>query len=354
MKSFVALGQSNSILRTGFLNAIKERGLARFLRSAMIGASPSVIGPYFMDDVFFEGADYCLVDTCVVDFSVLTNNTADLYQIIQWIEWIGHKCRINNCQPIFVLLPVQTQVFNDHPLMSVYMAVINASRYLYLDVRDLIFSEIGNDTSRVGSLFTDPAHIGPMLIDRIAAAICSFLAFENDTVSVPRSVTCSNREFSVLKLTEQSTGFEHINYKNSLVSFSGIRISKNDRLDLHIGRYLKVHAIYLNAAKSRAKLLISGDVEVVKNFNLRPYSKVEFEARIVPIRTSVQDRNGHLRIGLAPANSVCDEGTMQEHSEFEGPEFIEIDGILVETGMHVAKYMTMIPSGPWDILALIR
>ncbi|MBB4198746.1 hypothetical protein CCR94_08730 [Rhodoblastus sphagnicola] len=350
MKSFVALGQSNSILHAGFLNKIKERKAARFLRSALVGASPSVIGPYYMDDGFFDGADYCLIDTCVVDLTVQKNNSTDLCQVAQWIEWIGHKCRMNNCQPIFVLIPVQVHL--DHPVMSIYMSVINANRYLYIDVRDLIVSEIAGDEKRISSLFVDPAHIGPSLVDGLASVICSFFQLENDTVNLNRTITYCYRDFSVVNLADRFPQFECVKYKNSLITFSGIRISKGAEIQLDVGRVLKVHAIYLNAAKSRSKIRISGDVTLVKNLNLRPYMKTEFEARIVPIRTTVQDRDGRLSITLAENDELCDEMTMQEYSEFDGEQCLELEGILVECGLHVDEYRTFVPSGQWNILTL--
>jgi hypothetical protein len=72
------VGQSNTLTLNGFFKALNETENVEIVRTARLGASPSVIGPYYIDDDFFNGCDYCIIDFCVVDMTAISYKKADL------------------------------------------------------------------------------------------------------------------------------------------------------------------------------------------------------------------------------------------------------------------------------------
>jgi hypothetical protein len=311
------------------------------MRSACLGASPSVIGPYFLRDGFFADADYCLIDTCVVDFSVLQNETTDYYQIVKWIEWLGHKVRLSGCQPIFILIPLQHLALSNPPILRIYRSIINAFGYLFLDVRDVLAGLIEGGRIRIEDLYKDPAHMGPELCQEVAEVLGRFFSAADPFLYRRMEVTCAIKEFEVINVGDvcASPQSSRVERSNSFLQFSGLVVEQDSVFIAEVDRVRQLHAVMVNAAKSNARLAIMGDVRVVKSFNLIPYSPVDFEARLIPIRSPLQDQRGTIGFSMAGTDEPCSETTMQESAAVDSEgRCVEVSDLVLERDTKVVSY----------------
>ncbi len=333
------LGQSNSIKRDGFLYAVLNDPGIIVTRLGRLGASPSVIGPYFADDDFFATSDFCIIDLCVVDHSALAWSALDLYQIMQWVDWIGHKARKNGCQPIFVLIPPD-DIASANPLLSVYHAIIRRNAYFYLDVRDLVAELAARDGATVASLYADGSHPGPQLSAIIGTTILAFLRGAARIAYRPVRVTFPLKTFRNVHLADDAgRPGKVVEYRNSFMAMRGVRIEPGDCAVIRTGEIDALHGILVNAACCRSKVAIEGSSRVVKNLNLRPYGDSEFEARMLPVCTPLRDCNGMVSITLAAEEAIVGERSMEEMSQaVAGLRRVEIAALVVETGTRLVTY----------------
>ena len=337
------IGQSNSIMRNGFFNKLRERNCIEISKSARLGASPSVIGPYLTDDVFFDGLDFCIIDLCVVDFAAIWGG-ADYVAIYQWIDWIGHMARKNNCQPIFVLIPVEP-FENARILLSVYEWVVRENKYFYIDLRELVLPIVKSEGVLVGSLYSDGSHIGSRLSIMVADVLERFFAASDNIVYKRADNMVMLKQFDLIEIYDFfSENIPQVRYDTSLVEFKGLRLSFGTELSVDTGAFKRIHAIMVNAASSHQSIEIIGSDAIVKGLALKPYSETDFEARVIPICTPMSDCQGKLRFKVSPTTTANSERTMQAvERTVDSPKHVEIAGILVERANQIISYSSLFP-----------
>ena len=197
MPSFSVIGQSNSIMANGYLPILLSNKTFSMTSSGRIGASPSVLGPLFATKTFFE-LSFCIFDFAVIDHILLSHNFLNHTDAIAYIEYSGNMARINNCEPIFLIIPLQWKLKGNDGVLQMYIETIKKNNFFYLDVRDLV--KLRHSGASEAELYVDSAHVGDKLAHDIADSISRFfLSFEKSKL-VLKTIKAKLPLFEVVNL----------------------------------------------------------------------------------------------------------------------------------------------------------
>ena len=338
-------------MKLGYASFLSSSGEVSILRTACLGASPSVIAPFFVDDNFFIGCEFCIIDLSVIDQVSTSWLAYDMNSVIRWMDWVCHMSRRNRCQPIILVIPLLQNVRGENVPIRLALEVATRLECFYLDARELARSAVEGGSLSAEDLYSDAAHPNAAFSNQISRAILNF--FKRNEISYQNEAQqIALERVGILKLKDHAPApFRRVNYTNQLFSFSGIRLNLGEAVEIRTGTIYALHAIMVNSARSNCKILIEGNRSVVKSINLKPFLSGEFEARLVPFRSPMRDKEGMLRIAVAPDYAPSCDRTMQEQVEFlPGPRFCEISEILVDTGFIKTDYVAQIPRGSKNIL----
>ncbi|MCC8977449.1 hypothetical protein [Bradyrhizobium acaciae] len=342
------LGQSNSILKAGFFQKFLDADDAIAVKSSgRIGASPSLLGPYFAQGDFFQGSEFCIVDTCVIDFSLLSANAIDYYDVVRWVEWIGHSAKRANCEPVFVCIPV-SDVNASRTIISACISVCQKQDWYYLDVRDIIAAVAKSRNVDAKELYADGSHPAEFLSGEIAAHLGNFLTKirSAETATCKRTFAFAAYERVPLKDQIQSAPVE---YTSRLITFSGARLERGETYSIYVGSDASVRGLMVNSAACKSVLSIEGDRAFYKNLRLKPYHPTNFEARLIPICKPIRDHQGVVRLSLTNQDVRMSDVTMHSSSDGNNDGFIEAADLVVERGYDLITYTTTRPADPASI-----
>ncbi|WP_338690353.1 hypothetical protein V5279_28775 [Bradyrhizobium sp. 26S5] len=338
------LGQSNSILKEGFFNKFLDRHQpVEVVSMGRVGASPSLLGPYFAGRSFFRNAEFCIIDMCAIDYSLLSAGAIGLYDVVKWIEWIGHSAKKNGCEPIFVCIPVSTVELSKH-LISNCISVFERNEWFYLDVRDCITHLLEDGTRRPESLYKDPSHPGVELSELIADSLKELISAIRAMPMIEVDRMFPIARFDVINLQDRLAA-PPANYKTSLIEFRGVRLERGKTYELKVGSISALSGMLLNSAACKGVLEIEGDRKFYKNLRLRAYHPTNFEARLVPICKPLRDGEGAIALTVADGAPIESDTTF--HS-VKTPEddlgFVEASEIIVERGYDLFTYRSRRPA----------
>ena len=342
MVNFCVVGQSNSIMADGFVAQVRRQSNHNMKASGRIGASPSVLGPFFLTDEFVSGCQFCLIDVCVVDAEAMHNGAIDAFNVCDYLSWAGHFCRQRKCEPIFIIIPPLSLVGNSYLhnyFFSIYESIIRSGGYYYLDVREMLSRLSASGNTSPSHYYSDPSHLGIEISSMIAERICRQFD-KTSTGGISASTTFLDRHFKRFNLSLFAPAtFERASYQTSLYSFSGVRLRSGSLLRVPVGNIKRVHGIVVNSARSNNKLRFNGNTTVVKSFILKPYSSLtNFECRLVPICSPLSDLSGNIDITIASDNEKTNDPTMQEQSGPSRAVCVEVSDLLVEYSSSLVSY----------------
>jgi hypothetical protein len=316
----------------GYFSQLLSMGNIKMTGSCRLGASPSVIGPYFLNSTMLHSANFCIIDCCIMDYTLLVRSLCTEEDVDQWVDWIVQKSLFEDCQPIFVLIPIDFYADKPFKFFDLYYKIINKRGLFYLDVRDLV-RMLCAQTGRPPEVFyADGAHPGDELSTLMAVTLDKFISGYSSIHHEIRDMVAVRKEFRVINLSRSSSDeFERVQYTSSLLDFRGIRLYEGQTCVVQTTPFVRLHAVMINAAKSRKKIRILGSDAVYKNLNVKSYNATaSFEGRLVPISGKIADLDGSVTISIAN-DSVTSESSLLSSETFDGDiDYVEISDLLIE------------------------
>ena len=346
--SISILGQSNSILKAGFFQKCLDADVTiEVTSSGRIGASPSLLGPYFAQGDFFKGSEFCIVDTCVIDFSLLSANAIDYYDVVRWVEWIGHSAKRANCEPVFVCMPV-SDINASRTIISACISVCQKQDWYYLDVRVVIAAVAKSQNVDAKELYADGSHPAEFLSGVIATHLGNFLTKIRTAETAKCKRTFAFTAYERVSLKDQIAG-SPVEYSSRLIAFSGVRLERGETYPIHIGSDSSIRGLMVNSAACKSVLSIEGDRTFYKNLRLTPYHPTNFEARLIPICRPIRDHQGMVRLSLTSQDVSMSDVTFHSSKDGNDEGFIEVADLVVERGYDLVTYTTTRPADPASI-----
>ncbi len=348
--SCAVVGQSNSIIRDGFVDLLRRRGTVSIERMGRIGASPSILAPFFMSDEFLSGCDYCLLDFCVVDAAGIEGGTYSSQQSLLWAEWACHQARRHGCEPILVMIPLSHEIGGSSALVRMYREMAGRLRCHFLDAGEVAVRLRGAGGG--AALYADASHPGEALSQAMAAILERFMLEARGARQAAR-VRAVVRRVERLSVAALADGATAIRRPGSLVSFVGVDVMRGAALRLRTGAFGGLIGVLVNAAACTHDAAFTGSRRVVKRLTLRPYSRTEFEARLVPFGVPLGDGDGWLGVSASRAGEAWEDDTLQAVRGGIMPYRVEIADLLVERGVETVAYEAGVTVG-LEELDLVR
>ena len=341
LSSCAVVGQSNSIIQGGFVDQLRRAGSLSFERMGRIGASPSILAPFFMTDEFLRGCDYCLLDFCVVDAAGIDDGSYSTRQSLLWAEWACHQARRHGCEPILVIIPRAHESGGGSALVQRYREMAGRLGCYFLDAGEVAGRLLGAGggvlRSDAAPLYLDAAHPGEAL-SRAMAAILERFMLERRRERRREVVRAEVRRVERLSVAELAAGATVILRPDSLLSFRGVDVIRGEALRLRTGAFGGLIGVLVNAAACTHDGVFAGSRRVVKRLTLRPYSRTEFEARLVPFGVRLGDGDGWLGVSASGPGERWEDDTMQAVPGGIMPYRVEIADLLVDRGAETAGY----------------
>jgi hypothetical protein len=297
-----------------------------------LGASPSVLLPYFATRGFLAGHDFVVFDLAISDQGFLWAGAIDPYQIVGWLEYGIARAHEAGCIPIVLVIPHRATI-SAAPgapvpmLQQLYRAVAQRSGALCFDLYDEIARRAARDPGSLDEIYTDPDHLSPTFAAAVARAIANYIERVSDA-SIERIPSfAALRSFDRVPLGDRE-GVKSVLLESSLLSAKFASLYPGDLLDVRIGTAERLAGALIDRVGSRGKVQVSGTEKTVKTIGTPPDSAHSFVAQLVPFLGSVRDDNGVVRVGAADPATPVTETSWQEPSELQGD--LRIAELLVE------------------------
>jgi hypothetical protein len=328
------IGQSNSIISTGFVHQLARLGGIEIGNMARLGASPSILLPFFGDDSFFEGHEFAIFDLAIVDQGFLWAGAVDPYAIVQWLEYGIWRAHAAGCIPILLVIPHQAVIpplshSAAAPLLQqLYRSVAARNGAPCFDLFDAITRRVWRSPEAMPTIYSDPDHLSEAFSGEVAEQILRFItALRGERLRyVERSISLP----SMARIPLGGPDLRVEKRQSSLLSAEFCILHEGEHIDLPTGPVTRMHGALLNRAGSDGKLLVEGDEAMVKLLGTRPETDMAYVAQLVPFLTPIRDRDGQLRVGVAPAEAATTEPSWQAQDIVLNR--VEIAELLVETG----------------------
>lgn len=102
------VGTSNSIYKDGYSAGIAQNTSVTEFTKLSIGASPSVIIPYFLAEVDFARFDIVIFDTAINERNYYINKSIRKEQIREFLEWGIQNASAAGCRVGLLLMPTRS------------------------------------------------------------------------------------------------------------------------------------------------------------------------------------------------------------------------------------------------------
>jgi hypothetical protein len=330
------IGQSNSIMRTGFVAHLMQRPEIEIGHMGRIGASPSVILPFYAGVEWLAGHDVCILDIAVMDQVFLWSGAIDLVSISHYLAHAIRMIHAAGCLPLLLIIPhksILPHASGSHQvpvLHQIYRAVAAQTNAMLLDLTDGLDDLGRHSPALLEAAYSDPNHISDSISNGVAARIVSLIDEAMRAQLVRHPVSAAIPNFERLSLVGLCPDAPSIAHRTSLYGGLFTLLSPGERLELQTGRFDRLHALLINRAQSGAKLTIEGNRTVVKALGTKNERDVPLVVQLCSLQTPVSDGDGVITLSLADPDALESEASFNPLDEHAG--HVEIGEILIERG----------------------
>lgn len=341
--SCVVIGQSNAVMAHGFRGHLEAHPRIDILRKGLLGASPSIIAAYYAQRDFFDGADFAIFDTFVIDQGCIYRGVGSIVDYQDWLEFAIHRCKASGCIPILLMIPPTTAVPAQpnsprQVLQAAYRGIAHKTGACFLDMTETLFALRIKDDMAFNAAYDDGNHPTSLVSESVAAALVSHMDLLSslNLSSEPQKALIGN--FVVLPVV----GARMIERSTSIFSGNFASIIDDEELRVEIGDGSEVHGLLCNVGEGlSANVVIAGDVLAVKNISADPRQKSPLIGIINSLTEKVGDREGAVTLYL----SENAEPTERSFTPFPATgRSAQISSLIVRKRGFLLEYMSkMIP-----------
>jgi hypothetical protein len=336
------IGQSNSILHTGFVAHLMRRPEIELGHMGRIGGSPSNLLPFFATPEWLAGHDVCILDIAVADQVFLWADAIDPATIAQYLGYALQMIHAAGCLPLVLIIPHKSVLPHAAGggkvpfLHQIYRAV--AARYdaMLLDLTEGLDDLGRRSPAALEAAYDDPNHLAEAVQHHVGDRIVALIAESASTSFERRRVSAAIPNFDRLGLTSLCPQAPAIMYLTSLYKARFTILAPGDRVELPTGQFDRLHALLVNRSQSGAKIVIEGNQTVVKAMGTTNERAQPFVAQLCPITTPVRDRNGIVALSLAHPNAAVTEASFDPLKDNSG--HVEVSELLVERGWRTIDF----------------
>lgn len=338
------IGQSNSVLKTGFAAHLSKISGVKIISKGALGASSAILGPYFLLKYPNLKADYLLIDLCVYDAHAI--HTSDgmygSYEFGKYFEYMIMQARIMGCIPVIVALYPQWAILKHHQQFNTYRLIAERNLCPYIDFRDFLYENFDVTEETLASLYDDPNHPGDRVQAEFAAAIAEFMLHDNNFVK--SEITSSTPEYESICLTKESGVFEIVNRSTSIVHANFARMKTGDYIDVEVRPDRIIRGFVVNTTQCNAKLRFLGDIEVVKDLRISVGdSDAPARLQVAPIYTCLRPRRSRVSLSICGDDINATEKHLSATKDLPGEPMCEVADLIAEISPIVKRAQGLVP-----------
>lgn len=300
------IGTSNAIYKDGYCGAIADDPRVSHFRKYCIGASPSIIIPYFAGRIDFADFDFVVFDTAINDSNYFKYGSIRKDQIRQFVEFGVNEAARAGCRPALLVMPSLKRFAKPTMARIIYTRIAAENDAALLDGFTFAEDLAAASGVELGSLFLDDFHlrkdiarqVGTLLVDQMAGRLHK----------APSKQEPGSRFYSI-RLADH---FPWLERSTSLASSRLVRLGPTP-VQLPVPPGHEVAGIVYNSAKTSGAIRIGP--EVVKSLWTKYFGTPKDLLTIMApvIAKSPVDASGRLTLQLAAAEDAITEASRFEH-----------------------------------------
>jgi len=254
------IGTSNSVFKDGYAKGISTHPSVKHLTKLSIGASPSIIIPYFLTDHEIDEFDLIIFETAINDRNYYINKSINSSQIYQFIKWGIFKAAKAKTKVALLIMPTKTAFDWETISEKIYKNIsIQSDCFLFNG-----FDYIRNSSSLGGvpiyKHFKDEFHLHENIEFQLGRTfIDSFLRTKTNEPHIVKEQNYRKATF------DKNNSF--IKRKTSLMEKHFNILDENNTMTIKLSKNEFICGISLNAAKSFGIIKIEGQKTIYKNIN---------------------------------------------------------------------------------------
>jgi hypothetical protein len=312
------IGTSNAIFKDGYCGAIASDSRVTKFEKYCIGASPSLIIPYFCEKIDFSLFDFVVFDTAINDANYYKYGSMRKDQIRQFLEFGIHCATKSGCKPVLLVMPSRRSF--SKPTMSrvIYNKVAAENGLPILDGFDFSVEFSKRNNVELGSLFADDFHleksvarvIGNLLVDKM----------ENFPKGEMPDVKLKSRFYSV----KMADFYSSRKRSTSIASANLVEATENPMI-FEIPSGHEVAGVVYNSSKTSGSLRIGEGI--VKSLWTKYYGNAKDLLMIMApvVGKDPVGKNGTLAVSLATTEDSVSETSRFEHIRADVPETLSVE-----------------------------
>lgn len=299
------IGTSNAIYSDGYAAGIRDHRRVTYFEKHTIGASPSVIVPYFSSKVDFSRFDWVVIETTINDQNYLKYGSIRRDQIRESIEFGIAQAAACGCRTALMVMPTVPGLRGETIPRLIYRKISTETGALLFDG----FEEVDGLNSM---MFIDRFHINKRSANLLGRKLASRLSSMR---SMPLPYVLPKSYFYTRPL--QSIGRLKVSRSNSMLNADFVAMSYGDAAWVEAGPWDELAAVAYNAARSTAIVALGKEPSINKSlWNKYSYLGKDLLMLIAPVTSRPRGgklADGRFSISVAPPGSSVNEGSRFDH-----------------------------------------
>ncbi len=323
------VGTSNSIYKDGYAAAIAQHpGITDFTKLS-VGASPSVIVPYFLSDVDFTRFDIVIFDTAINDRNYYISKSIRKEQIREFLEWGIQKASKAGCRVGLLLMPTRTAFHKETISGLIYSKLANETGSLLFDGFENARSISQDFGCPTDILFIDDYHYLKPFAWRLGRDVIATLLEAKAAPVINKKLP----DFYKIHLPSIPTQTPILR-QTSIIERRFVGLQLGSRIDLPLGENDSIVGISINAANCYGNLKVYGTKTHIKSLTTQfTGSGKALQLIVVPFTDpDIKPRDGQIVLSMAEDDETCTEAGRFERSKHDlsnVPKYLEIEDIIV-------------------------
>lgn len=319
----LVLGTSNSILKGGYVEALRGHPEIQSCDRVGPGGSTSIMLPFFGAEVDFSAYDALIVDTSVNDGAFMGWNLLARSEVLDNIRWICSTALQAGVTPVLLCMPNRNYLEVPDPALSAYRQVAEELHVPLLDGYGFARAQAVFEQKSVAEIFMDDLHLRPEIATRLAPELVEYCRRRHRRQVLPFAP-------GFRRILASELGLPLRRRQTSLLTTDCAVLSKDDRLEIPLSPEEALAGIVYNAGHSFGTLICAGRNAVGVNMRSHYFQKNDLVAAARQI---------------SPA-SWAQEGLVRVHMQYGQPDGAEIIGFLVSIKADPGPDGASLPSVP--------
>ncbi|MBL9055981.1 MAG: hypothetical protein JNJ84_06860 [Rhodobacteraceae bacterium] len=315
------VGTSNSIFKDGYRAEFESNSAVTRFKYHGMGASSSIILPYFLANEDLAEFDFLVIETSINDVLQYTKGVLSADQIRDNLRWACARAVSAGCKPVVMIMPTLGGVRKRNIADVIHRQVAAEFQAGYIDGYDFVRTATLFKPQKPAGFFKDQSHLKPA-IGRIVGklAIAKMKSLDGTTLP-PVPLGHDFRTILAGDLTDQP-----LVRTNSLMTISSHVLGEGDTLTVDIGAGNTLSGLAMNRVESWGFLNLRGKTSATMPLTTR-YSKlaVSFLAGVKAVPALLPDAEGRITLSISATPQFGTLVSVPQSSNSAGPAGAQVE-----------------------------